>query len=223
VRQPMADPATAESQSRTRIRDAALRQFAAHGFKGATVRGIALEAGVSPGRVQHHFRSKQALRDECDAYVRTFLRMAMGPGSVSSAVTDAAFVADTHRGVGLVVPYLAMSLVSDAPTASRWFDEVAELYQGVLSSGELGVALPPNEDIPAIVAVYTAMHLGLASLAKHVYRRLGADERDPAATARIGRARLYLAAERLIGAELEAGVRAGLAQYQRSGKKRRSR
>jgi AcrR family transcriptional regulator len=200
-----------------------LKQFAAHGFKGATVRGIALEAGVSPGRVQHHFRSKRALRDECDAYVRAFLRETMGVGAVSGAVTDAAFVADTHRAVALVVPYLAMSLVSEAPTASRWFDELAELYHGVLTGGELGVALPPDEDIPAIVAVYTAMQLGLASLAKHVYRRLGAGERDPVATARIGRARLYLAAERLIGAELEAGIRAGLAQYQRSGEQRRSR
>jgi AcrR family transcriptional regulator len=200
-----------------------LRQFAAHGFKGATVRGIAIEAGVSTGRVQHHFRSKRALRDECDAYVRTFLHETVGMGAASGAVTDAAFVADTHRAVALVVPYLAMSLVSDAPTASRWFDELAGLYHGVLTGGELGVALPPDEDIPAIVAVYTAMQMGLASLAKHVYRQLGADERDPAATARIGRARLYVAAERLIGAELEANIRAGLAEYQRSGRQRRSR
>jgi AcrR family transcriptional regulator len=196
-----------------------LKQFAAHGFKGATIRGIALEAGVSPGRVQHHFGSKQALRDECDAYVRTFLGKIMRLG----AVTDAAFVADTHRAVALVVPYLAMALVSDAPTASRWFDELAELHHGVLTGGEFGVVLPQDEDIPAIVAVYTAMQLGLAILAKQVYRRLGADEDDSAATVRIGRARLYLAAERLIGAELEAGIRAGLAQYQRSGKGGKSR
>ena len=223
MRQSVADLATVESQSRNRIRDAALKQFAAHGFKGATVRGIALEAGVSPGGVQHYFRSKQALRDDCDAYVRTFLRETMDMGAVSGAVTDAAFVADTHRAVALVVPYLAMSLVSDAPTASRWFDELAGLYHGVLTGGELGVGLPPDEDIAAIVAVYTAMQLGLASLTRHVYRRLGADERDPAATARIGRARLYLATARLIGVELEASIRAGLAEYQRWGKQRRSR
>jgi AcrR family transcriptional regulator len=217
VGQPVADPAAVDS--RTRIRDAALRQFAAHGFKGATVRGIALQAGVSPGRVQHHFGSKRALRDECDAHVRALLGKIMSLG----AVTDAAFVADTHRAVALVVPYLAMSLVSDAPTASRWFDELAELYHDVLTGGALGVALPQDEDIPAVVAVYTAMQLGLAILAKQVYRRLDADELDPAATARIGQARLYLAAERMVGAELEAGIRAGLADYQRStkgGKKR---
>jgi hypothetical protein len=111
-----------------------------------------------------------------------------------------------------------MSLVSDAPTASRWFDELAELYHGVLTGGDLGVALPGDEDVQAIVAVYTAMELGLAVLARHVYRRLGADDRDPTATARIGRARLFLAAEQLIAEELEAGIREGLDRYQRRGR-----
>jgi AcrR family transcriptional regulator len=216
---PEVDQASVELQSRARIRDAALKQFAAYGFKGATVRGIAREAGVSPGRVQHHFPSKQALRDDCDAYVLTFMRAAMGKGAVSGAVTNPAFVAETHRVVALLVPYVAMSLVSDAPSAPRWFDELAELYRGMLTGGDLGVALPQSEDVQAIVAVYTAMELGLAILARHVYRRLDADERDPSATARIGRARLFLATERLIGAELAAGIREGLDRYQRSGKR----
>src|SRR5699024_9797298 len=55
--------------SRARIRDAALAQFAEHGTKGATIRGIAAAAGVSPGLVQHHFGSKDALRESCDKYV----------------------------------------------------------------------------------------------------------------------------------------------------------
>ncbi|MQA88118.1 MAG: TetR family transcriptional regulator [Streptosporangiales bacterium] len=64
----MEDTATGQHPAtpgpRTRIRDAAPRQFAAHGFKGATGRCIAHETGVSPGLVQHHFPSRQALRDE---------------------------------------------------------------------------------------------------------------------------------------------------------------
>lgn len=216
MEQQTATQAPAEQESRTRIRDAALQQFAAHGFKGATVRGIARQAGVSPGRVQHHFPSKEAMREECDAYVLTFLRTAMGQGVAAGAVADAGFVADTHRTVALLVPYMAMSLVSDAPSAPRWFEELAELYRERLTGGTLGVALPHDEDVQAIVAVHTAMELGLAVFARHIYRRLGADEQDPAATARIGRARLFLAAERLISEELEAAVREGLDQYERS-------
>jgi len=214
---------TVEQKSRARIRDAALKQFAAHGYKGATIRQIAQEAGVSPGRVQHHFPSKQALRQECDEYVLTFMRIAIVQGVEGSAATDAAFVAEAYGNLALLVPYLAMALVTDAPTAARWFDELAELYRDVLTGGQLGVALPKDEDVEAIVAVYTAMELGLAILTRHVYRRLGADERDPLATARIGRARLFLATERLMGAELEADVRSGLDQYQRSARGRRPR
>lgn len=212
-------PVELEPESRDRIRDAALRQFAAHGFKGATIRGIAQEAGVSPGRVQRNFPSKQALREACDEWVLTYLQKVRGQGAVGGAVIDAAFVADTHRVVALLVPYLAMSLVSDAPSAPRWFDELAELYRGMLTAGEMGVALPEGEDVAAIVAAYTAMELGLTVFARHIYRRLGADERDPAATARIGRARLFLASQRLISKELEAGIRAGLDQYQQVGKR----
>jgi AcrR family transcriptional regulator len=52
--------------ARARIRDAAIECFASSGFD-ATVREIAARAGVSAGLITHHFGSKEALRDECDA------------------------------------------------------------------------------------------------------------------------------------------------------------
>lgn len=54
--------------ARARIRDAAITCFAATGFD-ATVRTIAAAAGVSAGLITHHFGSKEALREECDAEV----------------------------------------------------------------------------------------------------------------------------------------------------------
>jgi AcrR family transcriptional regulator len=54
--------------ARARIRDAAITCFAATGFD-ATVRTIAAQAGVSAGLITHHFGSKEALREECDAEV----------------------------------------------------------------------------------------------------------------------------------------------------------
>lgn len=196
-----------------RIREAALSQFAALGLKGATIRGIAREAGVSPGLVQHHFPSKQALRDKCDAYVVAVLRE-VNNQAAPGGTPDADFVAGVHRAIAPLVPYIATSLVSDAPTAARWFDELAELYHGVLTSGQAGFVLPEGEDVQAIVAVHTAMQLGLAILAKHMYRRLGGDAADPSVVVRIGRARLFLAAERTIDESLEADIRKGLDRYQ---------
>lgn len=199
---------------RARILRAALRQFAAHGFKGATVRAIAHDAGVSVGLLQFHFPSKQQLRAECDAYVFTVLRQALQRGVGAGAVADLGFVADTHHALAAVVPYLATALTSDTPSASNWFDELAAWYREVLVGGQIGPPPPADEDIDAIVAVYTAMQLGLTILAKHLYRQLGTDERDPSAVARIGRARLFLDREQLIDEKLAAAIRAGLDQYQ---------
>jgi len=49
------------SGTRQAILDAALRRFGEHGYEGATVRAIALDAGVDPALVHHYFGSKQRL------------------------------------------------------------------------------------------------------------------------------------------------------------------
>src|SRR5262249_4006130 len=59
-----------------RIREAALAQFAEHGFERTTIRGIARAAGVSPGLLRHHFGSKQELKDAVDAHVMAEIRRA---------------------------------------------------------------------------------------------------------------------------------------------------
>jgi AcrR family transcriptional regulator len=47
--------------TREAIRTAARRQFADHGYDGATIRGIASEAGVDPALVMHFLGSKELL------------------------------------------------------------------------------------------------------------------------------------------------------------------
>ena len=61
--------------TRARIRDAAIGVFGEAGF-GVGVRAIAKAAGVSPGLVNHHFGSKDGLREACDEHVRTVIRQA---------------------------------------------------------------------------------------------------------------------------------------------------
>jgi AcrR family transcriptional regulator len=55
--------------TQARIRNAALAGFAANGVAGTSIRDIASAAGVSPGLVQHHFRTKAGLRAAVDEYV----------------------------------------------------------------------------------------------------------------------------------------------------------
>jgi AcrR family transcriptional regulator len=66
-------------QAREAIIDAARRQFADHGFEGATMRAIAREAGVDPALVSYYFGSKSGLFVES-------LRLPVNPGDAIAAV-----------------------------------------------------------------------------------------------------------------------------------------
>jgi AcrR family transcriptional regulator len=50
-----------ETRTREAILDAARRSFAAHGYDGATIRGIAAGAGVNPALVHHFYGTKEGL------------------------------------------------------------------------------------------------------------------------------------------------------------------
>lgn len=50
-----------EATTREALLDAASRQFAEHGYDGASLRAIAADAGVDPGMVRHFFGGKNGL------------------------------------------------------------------------------------------------------------------------------------------------------------------
>lgn len=83
--EPAAEPATARKRGsyksselvRTRLLDAAMTEFAAHGFEGSSTRAIARRAGAHQPQINYHFESKEALwravmdrmMDEIDAHL----------------------------------------------------------------------------------------------------------------------------------------------------------
>jgi len=56
-------PRAEEANQRERLLDAAVRCFAADGVAATSLRGIALEAGVTPALVNYYFGSKEQLLD----------------------------------------------------------------------------------------------------------------------------------------------------------------
>ena len=54
-------PAASESPAKRRIEEAALKLFAAHGYRGTPVKEIMLACGVTPGALYNHFPSKDDL------------------------------------------------------------------------------------------------------------------------------------------------------------------
>ena len=210
---PADGPAYDDLTARARIRDAALVHFAEHGVKGATIRSIAHAAGVSPGLVQHHFGSKEALREVCDAHaMQTLLRYkerALAQGQDAGA----AFPPATHHGLLLVLRYLARVMVEGSGAAASMFDDAVQGTEQWLTAGKLGVPAPETADLHAYAAVLTAMQFGLLVLHEHLSRVLAADVLRPEGHLRMVRAMLDIYTRPLFSPEMAAAARAALDRY----------
>lgn len=204
---------TDDLTARARIRDAALRLFAEKGVGGATFRGVAADAGVSVGLVQHHFGSKDELRAACDEHVLAALRRQTAAAIEQGPLGDAGYIAEAYAVAPLLQGYLVRTLVDGSPAAAALFDEIVRLTEEYLR--RVGRATEPAE-LRAQAAVFAAMKLGLAVFNDQLLRTLGA--KDPAREGypRIARATLAILAPEFVGVEAVDRARAGLERYARA-------
>lgn len=135
----MLDPSDASVPARpsdlstsARIRNAALKGFASKGVEATSIRDVATAAGISPGLVQHHFRTKAGLRNAVNEYViavavetfRDLVRDGEDP-DVWTAMDDT--VTAWVRDNTLAVRYVARALAEGDPEAGRIFDALVEI------------------------------------------------------------------------------------------------
>ncbi|HEY7283391.1 MAG TPA: TetR family transcriptional regulator [Actinomycetota bacterium] len=204
-----ADPRPAEDlTARARIRDAALRQFGEHGFAGASIRGIAEAAGVSPGLVQHHFGSKEALRRACDDAVMDLVRqklMATRDGSI----TNPAFLAGLSAAAPPLVRYLARAIVDGSPAAASLVDELAAASESFLSTTWPERFPPGSVRARDAATVLVAQSTGTLVLHEQVARLMGLEPWRDILSSRIGLAQLdvYEAIGEVVSSELGARLR----------------
>lgn len=123
---PRPDQASPARLSVERIRDAALKCFAAHGTSATSLRFIADTAGVSIGLVQHHFGTKDGLITAVDEYVVTVLGSNLAGTSPAPSLDP---VGDHgHRVTSLiaehtdVIDYIVRALLEETPTGNFIFD-----------------------------------------------------------------------------------------------------
>ncbi|MEU6796595.1 helix-turn-helix domain-containing protein [Nonomuraea wenchangensis] len=169
-------PDTEDLTARARIRDAALRHFGEHGFDRATTRAIAETAGVSPGLLRHHFGSKQALREACDAHlVKLISRIneQAGADMAAGGVNGVNHVAASMAALGPYQRYLARALTEGR--AEPVFDAMVRMSEQWLAGLDERRSDPPLADRKARATVGTAMALAVGILHEHVSRGLGAD------------------------------------------------
>jgi len=166
--------------ARARIRDAALQLFAERGIAGATIRDIAAAAGVSSGLVRHHFGSKEALRDACDAYAMERSNQLREELLVDGRLTDPSAVVAVHPQAVLLQRYLTNSLMDGSATAEAMFESMVRLGEEWLTFRKV-----PSPDLRAYAAVLCAMQMGVFLMHDQLSRALGVDVYTPEGHARM--------------------------------------
>ncbi|WP_336203745.1 TetR/AcrR family transcriptional regulator [Nonomuraea sp. LPB2021202275-12-8] len=163
--------------ARARIRDAAMRHFGELGYERASLRGIAETAGVSPGLVRHHFRSKQGLREACDEHLVKMIRWSndqaragLASGGLDAVLAARSVPAPQRR-------YMLRALAEGS--AGALFDELARLTVPWLHEADQSRPDPPAVDVEIRAALVTAMALSVGILHEHLSRAMGVDVFSP--------------------------------------------
>jgi AcrR family transcriptional regulator len=207
---PVGDPAFEDLTARARIRDAALRLFAERGIDGATIRDIAKAAGVSAGLVRHHFGSKEALRDACDAYALERGIRIKEQILLEGRGADPGFLPTVHPTALLLQRYLVRSMVDGSPAAASLFDQMVELAEQWIARHNPGISADPR----AYATVLVGMQTGLLLLHEHLSRVLGADVLSPEGHVRMSRGLLDFYSHALLSPDLAAQAYAAYDQLQ---------
>lgn len=153
------DRQTVDATARARIRDAAIRRFGTEGF-AVGLRAIALDAGVSPALVLHHFGSKDGLRRECDEHVLGVIRehkaAAVGPSGATSAFLALAAIDELAPLVG----YALHSVGAGGETARSFFDHFVADAEEYVAAGVAAGTIKPSRDEKARAAYLTLFGFG---------------------------------------------------------------
>jgi AcrR family transcriptional regulator len=196
--------------ARARIRQAALAQFAEHGYERTTIRSIAAAAGVSPGLLRHHFGSKEALRDAVDAHVLQEMRRLSDEVTKDSERGDLGPAAVSREAVRPFQGYLVRALMDGSPSIATMFDEMIAVTEHWIARADENRSDPPFADRRTRAAVFNAMALGVPLLHEQLSRVLGVDTFSPEGDRQVALALLDIYSHALLSPELAASARAGL-------------
>jgi AcrR family transcriptional regulator len=176
---------SADLNARARIRHAALLEFGARGFAGATFKGIAARAGVSIGLVQHHFGTKENLRQVCDEAVIEVFRQQTTRGAATGEITQPDFIAGLFEASPPLLRYLARAAMDGGPAGAAVLDELAAGAEEFLSSRWPQRFPAGSARARDAAAVMCAMHTGVLMLHDQLARQMNADL-DGADATRVG-------------------------------------
>ncbi|KUH80316.1 MULTISPECIES: TetR/AcrR family transcriptional regulator [unclassified Mycobacterium] len=114
-----------------RIREAALKCFAARGAAATSLRLVAAEAGVSLGLVQHHFATKanliKAVDDHVVAVIETVIAKPIPEPPVDTITDIGNRVTSLVTDEPDVMAYVGRALTDGSPLGGQLFDSLAAI------------------------------------------------------------------------------------------------
>jgi AcrR family transcriptional regulator len=183
--------------TRERICEAALLGFAESGVEATSIRDVAAAAGVSPGLVQHHFASKDELREAVNRYVveraaETFAELPAKDSAAEILREMGDRVTGWAREHPEALLYVARLSADEDPAALRIFDAFLEIAkQQWARLAEMGV-LRAGADIEWAALQTIVSILGTALFEGAIGRHLPAPWRTPKQLERWNRANAEL-------------------------------
>ena len=178
-----------------RIRNAALELFAARGVTATTIREVARAAGVSPGLVQHHFGTKDGLREAVDEFVVADAVWTVTdlPGTLEERGAEfAARMGAVVRDRPAAVRYLARAASEGSELGLRAFEEIVKFGVREFRAMDKAGLLGPDLDLEWAVLQLLLFNLSTIMFEPAIEHALG----EPILTDE-GRTRLNAAATRL--------------------------
>lgn len=158
---------------------------------------------MSPGLVQHHFGSKQKLREVCDEHVMAEIRR-IKLEALDIPAGDPAYLSAVVRASVPIRRYLARALVDGSKGAAMLFDETVEFTKEMLESPPPGISKPSTSDLHAYAAAMTSVAFGVVALHEHLSRALGEDTLSAEGYPRLARALMELFTDDILGPDLVA-------------------
>ena len=190
-----------------RIRNAALAGFARDGVASTSIREVARAAGVSPGLVQHHFKTKAVLQEAVNAYVITTAARAFEglAEETSNADTDELLSVIGDRITALVreqreaTLYVARSAAQGEAAGLAMFDGLVALAREQVE--RLAAAGTLRADVDQLWAALhvVVFNLGTILLEPAIERHLPASFRDPEQLERWNKATTKLTGYGVVG------------------------
>jgi TetR/AcrR family transcriptional regulator, regulator of cefoperazone and chloramphenicol sensitivity len=126
-----------DGQPRERIRRAAMELYAERGQRGPTLRAVGERADVSPGLVQHHYKTTHRLMSEVQSWVSEQLAAvaADDPSGEGMLGSNPARYDEFLAANPVVAAYLRRGLLESAAPAD-WFRDAVAHRRGRFAEGD---------------------------------------------------------------------------------------